>query len=280
MINRKKSIIIALIHNNHVKRNSYLLPLLEKLQATLSKQFDVTLIKTTYKPVIKPHTRSMAFLRDIIFQKLNRAWLRYKLQKPPFLMRHILFLFKFFIKTKRYAQGSSWLRSSAVEMVVADNHIRAWQIFLDMGGDFLICFEDDIVFRDDSIRRVNDLLDFITINNENKLTYIDLAGGCAPEDLKIDKLESHRDNFFKYYNKPVTNTACGYLLSRPLADRFVDLLLRRPQLRLIGIDWMINSLFILLIKSGTHCDCMHSQPTIFKHGSMTGEYESMFYIRN
>ncbi len=273
---RVKSVVIALIHNNNVERSSYLLPLLEKLQNTLSKQFDVKLIKTTYKPLIKPHAFLMALLRDMIMSiKLSRDWMRYRLLKPPFLLLEIVGFFKSALKTKRYVQGSNRLQNSAKEFVICDNHIRAWQIFLDMDGDYLICFEDDVEFRDDSIQRVHDLLDFISKSNENKIKYIDLAGGFHPEDLKIDKLESNRGNSFKYYNKPVTNTACGYLLSRPLVDSFVDLILRKPWLRLITIDWMLNKLFILLVKSGMHFDCMHSHPSIFKHGSMTGKYVSM-----
>ena len=277
---RERSVLIALIHNNNVKRNTYIRPLLKKLQAVLSKKFKIKLIEVSYQPTIKPFTRSTLFLHDIIYQKLNRDWLRYRLLKPPFLLRHIASFFKSVLKTKSYVQGSNWLYSRAQEMILTDKHIRVWELFLDMRGDYLICFEDDVMFKDNSIQRVHDLLDFISRNNENKLQYIDLAGGCRSEDLKIDKLESHRDNSFRYYNKPVTNTTCCYLLSKPLADHFVDLLLRRPWLRLIGVDWMINSLFIIIVKCGMHCNCMHSHPTIFKHGSMTGEYVSMSRIRS
>jgi len=279
MIKKKKSIIIALIHNNDVKRNAYIRPLLEKLQDFISGNFDIKFIEIAYQPEIKPHIRLIAFLRDIMIQKLNRDWLRYRLLKPPFLLRHIASFFKSVLKTKRYVHGSSWLHSSAVETVVTDKHIRAWEFFLDTGADFLICFEDDLVFKDDSIQRVLGLLDLISESNENKLIYIDLAGGFQTDNLKIDKLESHRDNSFKYYSKPVTNTVCGYLLSRSLTSRFHEILLRRPWLRLIGADWMVNKLFILLNKSGTDCLCMHSEPTIFKQGSMIGEYFSMLRIR-
>jgi hypothetical protein len=276
---RKKSVFIALIHNNNVKRNTYIRPHLEKLQDVLSKQFKIKLIEISYQPKIKPHTRLMLFLRDIMYFKLNRDWLRYRSLKPWFLLLDIASFLKRALKTKRYNQGSSFLYSSAVEIVLTDKHIRAWQIFLDMGGDYLICFEDDAVFKDDSIQRVYNLLDFTSRSNENKSTYIDLAGGCNFKDFELNKLETHRDDSFKYYNKPITNTACVYLLSRPLVDRFVDLLLKKPWLRFIGADWMMNRLFLLLIKSGMHCDCMHSQPTIFKHGSMTGKYVSTFQIR-
>lgn len=159
-------------------------------------------------------------------------------------------------------------------MVVTDKHIRAWEAFLDMGGDFLICFEDDAVFRGDSIQRVRDLLDLLSRNNQGRPTYIDLAGGCQLQELRIDKLELQRDASFRYYSKPVTNTACSYLMNRPLVADFHNALIIKPWLRLIGVDWMMNNLLVLLDKSGMQCDCMHSEPSIFKHGTFTGEYVS------
>lgn len=157
-------------------------------------------------------------------------------------------------------------------MMVTDKHIRAWAAFLDAGGDFLICFEDDAVFKEDSIQRVADLLGTLAHKDPSSLVYVDLAGGCRLEELRIDKLESRRDASFRYYCKPVTNTACAYLLSRPLVAHFHDTLTRRPWLRLIGVDWMMNKLLMLIEKGGIQCHCMHADPTIFKHGSTTGEY--------
>lgn len=49
-------------------------------------------------------------------------------------------------------------------------------------------------------------------------------------------------------------------------------LTRRPWLRIIGVDWMMNTLLMRLGKNGIGCDCMHADPTFFKHGSATGEY--------
>jgi hypothetical protein len=278
MIERKKLILITLIHNNNLKRNLYIQPFLKKLQTALSGQFDVKLTEVAYQSEIKPHSRLMVFVREIIQYKLNLDWFRYRLLKPPFLLRYIASFFKSALKKSNVmlcgGGGGSLAHPSAVEIALTSKHIRAWEVFLETGGDFLICFEDDVVFKDDSIQRTLDLLNYISQDNENKSTYIDLAGGCELQELKIDKLESYREKYFRYYNKPVTNTICGYLLSRTLVACFHDQLLRRPWLRLIGADWMINSLLILLDKSRIQCNCMHSDPTIFKHGSVTGEYTS------
>jgi GR25 family glycosyltransferase involved in LPS biosynthesis len=151
-----------------------------------------------------------------------------------------------FIKwtVERDSTGASWPRNSAIEVTVTEKHIRAWGSFLDSGADFLICFEDDAVFRDDSVPRIEKLLRLFAQGNLDARIYVDLAGGCKREELRIDDLESSQDAFFKFYSKPVTNTACAYVMSRELVIAFHSVLTRKPWLRLMGIDWMMNSLFI------------------------------------
>jgi GR25 family glycosyltransferase involved in LPS biosynthesis len=169
---------------------------------------------------------------------------------------------------------AGWKRNSFIETVVTDKHIRAWSAFLESDADFMICFEDDAVFKDDSTQRLNELLDDLARRLPDILIYVDLAGGCERDMLKIDTLETGRDASFRFYRKPVTNTACSYLMSRPLVTIFIEMIVRRPWLRLIGIDWMMNKLFILAANDGIECSCMHASPTIFKHGSFTGEYKT------
>lgn len=100
------------------------------------------------------------------------------------------------------------------------------------------------------------------------------GGGCSLADLMIARLETRHDGNYRHYQKPVTNTACAYLISRELVIKFNAILTRKPWLRLIGIDWMINSLFISMGKEVSSVVCMHADPTIFKHGTKTGEYIS------
>ena len=108
----------------------------------------------------------------------------------------------------------------------------------------------------------------------SKDCYVDLAGGCRLNELKIQNLETSYYDSFRFFRKPVTNTACVYLMSRPLAAHFHAILARRPWLRLIGADWLMNSLFIRLADDGIECVCMHADPTVFEHGTATGEYVS------
>lgn len=277
MINREVLVCIALIHNNNVQRNTYIRPQLEKMSGGLAMHIASEKIEVSFQSEIKPHGTAMAFMRDVMYRKLDREWHRYRLLKPLNLVRDVVgFLKCSFIKyaAKRNEMGAQWKRNSAIEVTVAEKHVRAWGKFLDTDADFLICFEDDAVFKDDSVQKINDLLDTLSRKNCDTPIYVDLAGGCELDKLKIDNLETGQDASFRFYSKPVTNTACAYLMSRSLVSTFHATLTRRPWLRLIGIDWMMNSLFIRLANDGLECICMHADPTAFKHGTTTGEYVS------
>jgi hypothetical protein len=273
MTKRDRSICLALIHNNNERRNAHIQPYLNQLQSQLSQRYSVNLIEVSVQSDIQPHGVSMAFLRDAIYQMLDREWRRYRGLPVRFLPLHIArFLGS---SVKKYARGApSWKRNSSVEMVVSDKHLRAWAAFLDHGGDCLICFEDDAVFNNDSIDRLTTLLDELFPSQLDRPMYVDLAGGCSLEALQIHNLEVSWDGSFRRYNKPVTNTACAYLLSRPLVAEFCGIIARRPWLRLIGIDWLMNALLMQMANDGVQCACLHADPTILKHGTTTGEYIS------
>jgi hypothetical protein len=265
-------VFIALIHNRNTERNAKIIPALTELQSWLvGLQFDVNLIDVAYQPEIRPHSRSIAFLRDVIYQVTALNWQRY-CGVRPLLLRHIVALLRKIFKIGRYATAGGWRRSSAIEMTVTDKHIRAWSDFLEKDHDFLICFEDDAVFTDDSKCRLANLLEKLVKDKSDRMVYVDLAGGCSVDALRIDKLQASQDELYRYYRKPVTNTACVYLMSSSLVAHFHGTLVRRPWLRMIGVDWMMNALLMRLEKDGQSCFCIHTEPTFFKHGSFTGEY--------
>lgn len=270
------SIMVALVHNNNAQRNSYLRPKIEVMLRTLDENISATAIEVSYQNEVKLHSTAMALMRDAMYRKLDRAWLRYRLLKPRLLARDVAgFIKTSFVKylIRRDSIGTRWKRNSAIEVIVTDKHIRAWNQFLDSGSDFLVCFEDDVVFKDDSIVRIKGLLEHLGKIDQQMHIYVDLAGGGGRgniEALKIDKLELNRTDSYRIYKKPVTSTACAYLINRNLASLFNKHLLQAPWLRLVGIDWMMNALFIR--SSGEQVLCMHAEPTIFKHGTVTGEY--------
>jgi hypothetical protein len=274
MINR---VCLALIHNNNVLRNAYIRPQLENLLGSMGPHIVASKIEASFQSEVRPHSTAMVFMRDLMYRKLDRDWHRYRLLQPHALLRDVVgFLKCSFIKyiIKRDELGEPWKKNSAVEVMVTAKHVRTWGNFLDSDADFLLCFEDDAVFKDDSYQKVNELLKLLAENHRSKPCYIDLGGGCRLSDLIIEHLEEDQDESYRYYSKPVTNTACAYLMSRQLVAIFHTILTRRPWLRLMGIDWMMNSLFISMANDGIECVCMHADPTIVNHGTTTGEYVS------
>jgi hypothetical protein len=273
---KKTSVFIALIHNNNLSRNSYIQPQLENLTREMQSQFSVSKFEVSYQEEIIPHNTSMACMRDVIYQNLSSKWRKYRLLKSGELRNWVNFLRATFVKfiLNHNEAASRWKRTSAIEMMLTDKHVRAWTYFVDSGADYLIIFEDDAVFKDDSAERIRGLLNKLSRNHLNKSSYVDLGGGCKLEDLMIDRLQTHQDENYRYYKKSVTNTACAYLISRELATSFCTTLTRKPWLRLVGVDWLMNSLFIIRDEQGLNCICMHSDPTIVKHGTCTGDYSS------
>jgi hypothetical protein len=276
---KRISICLALIHNNDTDRNAYIQPALQQLRARLSQNFTTKILEVSVQPKIKPQSTLMIFLRDVLYRSLDREWSRYRLLKVRLLPLDVLSFMVSSFRKYAFSWGEksflvSLKRNGFVETLITDKHIRVWNGFLESCADFLICFEDDAVFKDESSQRVYELLDNLSRRSLNRQIYVDLAGGCEHGDLKVDNLEMGKDASFRFYRKPVTNTACSYLMSRPLVSIFIEKLIRRPWLRLIGVDWLMNKLFIIATNDGAECACMHASPTIFNHGSFTGEYVS------
>lgn len=265
---------IGLVHNRNNERNQYLFPEVATLIATLSSTRPVIRLEASEQPPVEPHGLWMALARDYAYFAQDRAWSRYRGLKIKSGVRAL----RVFIKNslKKYAPpreaAKRWMRNSHIETIVSDKHIRVWQQFLESGLSYLLVFEDDVVFRETSARSLRELLERLDQLPAQQQVYVDLAGGCRLEDLAISKLESGRDERFRYYIRPTTNTACAYLINRELTGLFMRTLIRRPWVRLMGVDWMMNKLFMLNKPADGQIFCAHADPTMFKHGSTTGDY--------
>jgi hypothetical protein len=276
MKNKKTSLCIALIHNNNLLRNSYIKPQLENLTRVLQSKFTVSEFDVSYQGEINPHRASMAFIRDIIYQNLASKWRKYRLLKSREFFNWIIFLRTSFVK---YILNPNCLlnqlkRTSSIEMMVTDKHLRAWGRFVDSGADYLMVFEDDAVFKEDSAVRIKELINKLSKKQVDKPCYVDIGGGFELADLMICQLEISQVESYRYYGKPVTNTVCAYLMCRQLASILYTKITKRPWLRMMNSDWLLNSLFINIQEDGVKCLCMHSDPTIVKHGTFAGDYSS------
>lgn len=214
----------------------------------------------------------LIFARNVIYHNLIWNWrkhrLIYFLDFRDFINFFVASLKSLFLNIKQ-------LKSKAfIEIVVTDKHIRAWMKFMESDADYLIIFEDDVIFKKDSIVRIGSLINMLSQKKLNQSCYIDLAGGLPRAALMIDQLETVLRNNFRHYKKPVTNTTCSYLMSRPLAAEFITIITKKPWLRLIPIDWLINNFFVMLEKENFEVYCLHADPVISKHGSFSGYYDS------
>lgn len=274
MITRHDGIAIAIVHNKNPARNNYIFPHLDQLADALTHTCPVIRLEAWAQPDVRPHGTRMALIRDAIYAQLQREWARYCLHDVKSSWRAI----RVFIKNSRQKylpagdQAKRWMRNGHIETIVTDKHIRLWQQFLDTDKLYLLVFEDDAVFKDNSVQGVLSLQARLVSQAPSRPVYIDLAGGCALPDLAIDTLLAEQDEHFRRYRKPVTNTACVYMLNRATVELFVTHLVRRPWLRLLSIDWLMNKLFMLSDLRDDQALCLHADPSIFQHGSTTGHY--------
>ena len=266
--------LLALIHNNNDQRNTYIRPKQAKLIEDCP-QIRGPVIEVYFHGE-QPHGSLMTLLREVLNLKINWEWTRYRQLKPIFLP----WIFLGFVTSTimKFCFSPAKLKKlkklSAIEVVHSDQHVRAWTTFLQSDAEFLISFEDDAIFKEDSSQRIFDLINLLLKSKGSVPIFIDLAGGVKLNDLKIGKLESKHDANFRYYSKAVTNTACVYLMNRSLIKNFHSILAQRPWLRLLQVDFMMNKLFIIMEEMEITTECMHAEPSVFGHGSATGEYAS------
>lgn len=263
---------IAMIGNNNKDRNKIILPSLNVLKKKLSESHNVELKIVEFQPTLTPHSLKRSLYRSFIYWKLGRKWSTYR----KITKNNIFKSFMSFIKRNIFTifhNKAQFCKTSSIETMVTDKHIRAWNQLIEK-NDYLLFFEDDAVFCDSSVEKINSLLSEKLYNKLDNYVYIDIGGGCHLDDLQIKKLEQNQDNTFIYYEKIVTNTACAYILNRKLATYFLSTLLHAPELRYIGIDWMMNELSMKLEKSihGENIFCIHANPSFVNHGSVVGNY--------
>lgn len=262
-------LMISLIHNNDEARLRQIIPFLNQLKANLPSGFQAELIEISKQPEIIAYPLWLTLLTKCFYWQINRQWQSYKLIKPRNIILDLVILLRRLILTSLHQNYEN--RRLAVYAILTNKHLEVWNYFFNSDADFLISFEDDAVFKRDSITTFKKFLKEVKL--KDKPVYLDLGGGNPPEVNKVDTLEIKSDELHKYYKKPVTNTACCYLINKKTAAIFIDSLIRRPWLRLLGVDWLMNELFILSVPKHKYF-CFHASPSIFKHGSIDGTFQT------
>lgn len=206
----RQKLYLSLIHNNNDERNSHIKPNFIKLKRELMKDFDVSVIENSYQPKINGGNIFLTCIRKIYLWKINREWIIYKNMKPRNIILDLIVLARRLLLTCLNKTQEN--KRFTIDTFVTNKHIKTWNDFMENNGDILICFEDDAVFLQNTILNIKEVLHEINIYSGKSL-YADLAGGCSFDVLKVDNLIKRKDVNKIYFQKPVTNTACCYLIN-------------------------------------------------------------------
>jgi hypothetical protein len=263
----------VIIHNNDGRRLAHVLPECQRLAQNVGG----TMVEVFEQPEIKPHSRMFALARAVSSWALNRQWEKHLgCESYPLMKSFFAHLYGVWWSYYGYGCVTSGrvfrlCRSGAIEMIVARKHITAWRT-CNHGADYIIVIEDDAVFLPETELRFLALLDRLNTRSPANDLYVDLAGGWPISALRVANVISKRTESWNHFYRPVTNTACAYLISSVTARRFCRILDERPWFRWAPIDWLINGLFVRAMKNGVVFDCMHADPPILAHGSIEGIY--------
>lgn len=158
----------------------------------------------------------------------------------------------------------------AIEPLVTAKHVAAWRWAVSSGADWMLLLEDDVQW--DAIRSQPALAELVATHLTEGCSYVDLAGGFPLEALGVEALLESKGAGWAIFLRPVTNCAAAYLVSKPLLSLFISIVDTRPGLLDIGIDFLLNELFM----ESRHLSirCSHAHPPALVHGSAAGMFNS------
>lgn len=160
--------------------------------------------------------------------------------------------------------------------ILTHKHYQIWNYFINSDNKYLIVLEDDVIIYndDDSMAYMEKILRRVEIEN-NKVIYVDLAGGLTIDQMKIKKQVNEQSEPLMELNIFASRTTCAYMINREAASFFLNYLNgRTTHLDLYPIDWIVNFLGIKMKKDKVNFLCIHTQPPIFTHGSVDGKFPS------
>lgn len=261
-------ITIAIIHDYNDIRLESIRNLVDSASSALSNSNLVRKVEYSWQPPISPIAKKIGLFRELINFNLSREWREYIGISKDSLIIHMIRLAMLII---RFTPTTEILKKSSIEIAITSKHVRAWENFLELGDDWLWIMEDDACLISNSIDRINLELKSILKENSSSPIYIDIAGGItlSPKVMKINYLFTSKKIEFE---RPITNTACSYLVNRSLCEYLVDSVTYKPYLKYLPVDLLLNMLFINLFKVGIKIKCTHFEPPILEHGSVTGRF--------
>ncbi|NDD66224.1 hypothetical protein EBZ35_00975 [bacterium] len=270
------SILIALIHCHNQERLRSIRPHLAHLASCWSDQYTVQQIDISHQPptpsqLIWP-TFWECIKRDVLHTSTQQKWSRY-IECPT---RSFLQPVKWAYYAMNYAiqkeKGrAAYRKKHFLELMISDKHVRAWDAFLDSNHDLLMVLEDDAIFDSQSIERLSVACYTAMATTPSNGVYVDLAGGYPLEQLHVNALITAQQHNMTTFSKPISNTACGYLMNQALAQDFKNTLCYNPSSRSLCADWLINDCMMAAHRR-LPITCFHMTPSALQHGSISGHY--------
>jgi hypothetical protein len=273
MSHRGVTVLLGLVHNNNTKRLETARDVVGRIESALTaSNFDVTLAEASSQTPNTDGSRARALQAAVRDAMLMHRWSGYCDSPRP----------------ARTAARAAWTASKDVfdsvptrmhpkvrvqiETKVTQKHINLWEEALRSHADWVVVLEDDVVW--DSSGPTSTISQIIWHLREwtETAAYIDFVGGFPLSRLNVQRLVINRHDEVSLFRKPVSNCAAGYAISQPLLQSFLAHVSRKRRLKRIGIDFLLNWLFMNSIKSQTRC--AHINPSAILHGSFTGHYES------
>jgi len=164
--------------------------------------------------------------------------------------------------------ASAW-RQLQVEAIVSAKHGQAWRLALQAGADAALVFEDDVAVTAASLQRLEALIQALPpLLQRYPQLFCDLAGGYPLEQVVPLPLALPARAPIEWLLPGVyTNTACAYLVSRPLLEAWQRVEQRRPGLAGLAIDHRINRASAVGAAAAVSG---HWREPPFRHGSFCG----------
>ena len=250
-----------MIHNNNIERNSLINPSLKSLaQFIRANGLEVNIFEVSQQNNIASIDEELAYFRRDLLGQIEKEW--------------SIYLGSSVVLNRLQPINEKDKKNGVIELMLTDKHIRAWDRFFDSDANLLIVFEDDAIIPEENYERFLSIINKALNYDDKQGLYIDLAGGFPLESLGVNQLFKKDDDGVIHFSKPVTNTACSYILNKRIVEKFKGLILLTPILRFIPADWMLNKLFIELDRLGSEVNCFHTYPPVFKHGSFANIWKS------
>lgn len=265
----KPSVLLILLHNKNPKRLNLIRPKLKLLEKKLSSNYKVELSEIFRQPTLKPSSFWLTIYRRFIYWHINRQWEAYKLFKPRNLLVDAVLLLRRILLVSLDLNREG-LKSKA-EILSSAKHVAAWDMLVNKKMNYLICFEDDALFKKDSIGRIENI--FKEVEKVSLPIVVNLGEGNPPHINRVQNLQTKKTLENLYYKKPSLNTACSYLINNKTATIFQTFLMENPLYRILAGDWLTNIIFINTVRSNKYF-CFHPEVAIFAHGSLNGKFKS------